>query len=338
MILSLFSGCGGLDLGFEQAGFSVGLAYDIRPNSINSWNHNRLDESKGVVADISKLNLADLDSAFGSEFRPTGVIGGPPCQSFSRANSSKSANDPRSLLVEKFFSIALELHKERKPIDFIAMENVVELRAANGGRLLEDQISRVRKSGFKVFTFELDAKNFGVPQRRKRLFVVALRDEEKILKNWRQPAPILEAVSVKDAIGELPEPIHFDRTVRVEEIPYHRNHWCMRPKSRRFFDSSLVEGYSSGRSFKTLSWDEPSITVSYGHREVHVHPSGRRRLSVYEAMLLQGFPKKYVLQGTLSDQIDQVSEAVPPPLGEAIAMSIRSAVCGGIDEHGRMRA
>ena len=115
-------------------------------------------------------------------------------------------------------------------------------------------------------------------------------------------------------------------TSSEDAIPVHPNHWCMTPKSRRFFDGSLLEGYSSHRSFKTLAWDEPSITVSYGHREVHVHPSGKRRLSVFEAMRLQGFPDDYVLDGTLSAQIDQVSEAVPPPLAEVVAMSIKSAL------------
>ena len=100
----------------------------------------------------------------------------------------------------------------------------------------------------------------------------------------------------------------------------------MNPKSRRFHDGSLVEGDSSSRSFKTLAWDKPSVTASYGHREVHVHPDGKRRLSVFEAMTIQGFPDHYVLEGTLSSQIDQVSEAVPPPLAEAIALSIGSVL------------
>ena len=100
----------------------------------------------------------------------------------------------------------------------------------------------------------------------------------------------------------------------------------MRPKSPKFFDGSLTQGEWSSRSFKTLAWDKPSITVSYGHREVHVHPEGKRRLSVYEAMKIQGFPDDYVLTGTLSEQIDQISEAVPPPLAHAVANSISSAL------------
>jgi DNA (cytosine-5)-methyltransferase 1 len=75
-----------------------------------------------------------------------------------------------------------------------------------------------------------------------------------------------------------------------------------------------------------LDWDSASRTVAYGHREVHVHPSGKRRLSVYEAMLLQGFPQNYRLFGNLSQQITLVSDAVPPPVGRALAERIRESL------------
>jgi len=78
-----------------------------------------------------------------------------------------------------------------------------------------------------------------------------------------------------------------------------------------------------GRCFRVLNWDRPSWTVAYGHREVHIHPNGHRRLSVYEAMLLQGFRPDYRLMGTLSDQIRLVSDAVPPPLAGKVAKAIR---------------
>lgn len=100
----------------------------------------------------------------------------------------------------------------------------------------------------------------------------------------------------------------------------------MTPKSSRFRNGQLVEGQVNGRAFRVLSWDRPSWTVAYGHREVHIHPHGHRRLSVYEAMLLQGFPKDYRLFGTLSDQIRLVSDAVPPPLASALAESIRAVL------------
>src|SRR5262249_46639336 len=91
---------------------------------------------------------------------------------------------------------------------------------------------------------------------------------------------------------------------------------------------ALKPGTALGRSFRMLEWDKPSPTIAYGHREVHVHPNGRRRLSVYEALLLQGFPSEYELVGSLSAQISQVSEAVPPPLARAIAGSIQRQIEG----------
>ena len=98
----------------------------------------------------------------------------------------------------------------------------------------------------------------------------------------------------------------------------------MNPQSRKFGDGSLASGSSRRRSLQILDPSRPSWTVAYGHREVHVHPNGRRRLSVYEAMLLQGFPDDYRLCGTMSDQFRQVSDAVPPPLAAALAESVRN--------------
>ena len=108
----------------------------------------------------------------------------------------------------------------------------------------------------------------------------------------------------------------------MSKHPIHPNHWCMVPKSDRFKNNKLIPGDCSQRSFRTLEWERPSYTVAYGNREVHVHPSGNRRLSVYEAMLLQGYPTNYELKGTLSDQFQQVSQAVPPPMAKAVAQSI----------------
>ena len=326
MLLSLFSGCGGLDLGFERAGFTIGLAYDIRAHSIASWNHNRPGHDNCHVADLSSIRLADMDHDYGARFLPTAVIGGPPCQSFSPANRSPLANDPRSKLVRRFFSIALRLHRHRRPLDFILLENVPGLAKADNGRLLAREIERLDKHGFDAPVFYLDAVCHSVPQHRNRLFVLALSRGTLAMKKWDAPIGTDARRTVGDAIRGLPSPAYFTRGLEATAIPLHPNHWCMTPKSHRFSDGSLAEGYSSARSFKTLAWNEPSITASYGHREVHVHPEGRRRLSVFEAMTLQGFPSDYILKGTLSAQIDQVSEAVPPPLAEAVAVSIASAI------------
>ena len=325
LLLSLYSGCGGLDLGFERAGFAVGLAYDINSYAIASWNRNRPHERHGHVADLSTIRLKDMDRDHGHKFMPSGVIGGPPCQSFSRANHFRSDSDSRHGMVRNFFSMALRFHRSRGPLDFILMENVPELTNMASGRILERESKRLSDHDFNVYPFRLNAIRYFVPQNRLRLFLLAVR-KSSLTDQWCPPIGHEVTKTVRDAILGLPPPALFHRGIRPDEMPFHPNHWCMNPKSRRFFNGSLVEGYSSGRSFKTLAWDAPSITVSYGHREVHVHPNGNRRLSVLEAMRLQGFPDDYVLEGTLSAQIDQVSEAVPPPLAEAVALSVRSAL------------
>jgi DNA (cytosine-5)-methyltransferase 1 len=321
MLLSLFSGCGGLDLGFEQAGFSTGLSYDIRPHSIKSWNKNRPKNPVGRVGDINALTLALMDQHHGKRFTPSGVIGGPPCQSFTNANTRKRSDDPRAKMLPRFFEVALMLNR-RSALDFVVMENVPEVATARYKDILDEQISALEAANFTCAHMVLNAYDYAVPQNRRRLFLVALNKAKFGGRKWQRPPEPRTRRSVRDAIGHLPSPTFFARNLKAEEIECHPNHWCMVPKSKKFGTDRLQPGKSIGRSFKMLDWSAPSFTVSYGNREVHVHPDGARRLSVYEAMLLQGFPKKFVLHGNLSEQITQVSEAVPPPLAAAIAKSI----------------
>ena len=145
--------------------------------------------------------------------------------------------------------------------------------------------------------------------------------------DWVEPAKHMVTRTVRDAIGHLPDPVYFEKGLDPGSFPVHPNHWCANVKSKKFIAASPIpEGHSLGRSFRTLHWDEPSPTVAYGHREMHVHPSGMRRVSMYEAMLLQSFPKSYRLYGTLSSQVKQVSEAVPPLLAKEIALQVRSCL------------
>ncbi|WP_369156999.1 DNA cytosine methyltransferase [Candidatus Thiodiazotropha sp. LNASS1] len=324
MILSLFSGCGGLDLGFETSGFHTGLAFDLRHAAVKSHNHNR-EHNPAHQIDITNLKLEDLDRLYEARFDPVGVVGGPPCQSFSRGNSNRKDDDPRTKLVRKFFNLALRIHRFRSGLDFIVMENVTEVAKAEEGRLLEREIHRLEQEGFDVFIENTNAVDFGVPQYRKRLILVAI-NSERSSRDWTGLQKLSLSKTVRDVIFGLEEPVHFSEFSKGHRSSTHLNHLCMTPKSKKFFDGSLKAVRSGGRSFKVLNWDKPSYTVSYGHREVHVHPGGHRRLSVYEAMLLQGFPHDFELLGTLSDQITQVSEAVPPPLAKAVANSIQKVM------------
>lgn len=319
LLLSLFCGAGGLDHGFEEAGFEVGLALDRKQDSVKSYNLNRPTSSVAKVKDLSSVTVQDIDELYGREFRPTGVIGGPPCQSFSQANVNQKVDDVRTALPMAYARLVVTLH-ERSPLDFFVMENVVGLVRRKHVATLERVEDQLGEAGFKIARLLLNAKDHGTPQNRPRLFLVGVdgrRFKEADPKKFS--VPVQPTMTVRTAIGDLPEPVHFARGLDMAEQGAHPNHWCMAPKSPKFSQEGGVKPGVKGRSFKMLNWDEPSIAVAYGHREVNIHPSGRRRLSVYEALLLQGFPDDYVLTGTLSSQIDQVSEAVPPPLAKAVA-------------------
>ncbi|MCK5932924.1 MAG: DNA cytosine methyltransferase [Fulvimarina manganoxydans] len=321
MLLSLFCGAGGLDLGFEDVGFEIGLAFDKKLDSVKSYNHNRHSET-AHCRDVRELNLGELDKLWGSEFRPEGVIGGPPCQSFSQANRSVTEKDPRHTLPLVYADLLTSLNA-RSPLKFFVLENVPGLESSRHIHRLLELEERLGQAGFVVYRKILNAFTFSTPQLRERLFLVGLNKQLVDHKSWDWPSPCSNdkaPKTVRDAIGMLPAPTYFDQALTAEKIAYHRNHWCMRPKSVKFrTEGALVPGNANHRSFKTLSWDKPSITVAYGNREVHIHPSCHRRLSVFEGMLLQGFPRNYELVGSLSSQIAQVSEAVPPPLAKAVA-------------------
>ncbi len=323
MLLSLFCGAGGLDLGFEEAGFSVGLAFDRNSDSVLSYNKNRPDACVGHVGDVAALTLRDLDKLCNGRFAPSGVIGGPPCQSFSQANVRQFDEDPRHNMPIAFASLLGKLNR-RAPVDFFVMENVVGLTLKRHQKTLAKTMMMFRRAGFTVEQAILNAKDYGTPQTRERLFLVGFNKNKFPNLRWSPPTPADGPTpTVRDAISWLPHPAFFERRLDCETIDPHPNHWCMTPKSPKFRKpGALEEGDVKSRSFKTLTWDKPSIAVAYGHREVHIHPTGTRRLSVYEAMLLQGFPKDFRLYGNLSSQIRQVSEAVPFPLALAVANSV----------------
>jgi len=321
-LISLFCGAGGLDLGFEQAGFAVAAAVDLRPPSIASYNHNR-PAAVGHVCDVTKLSACKLDALAGAKLRPLGIIGGPPCQSFSRAAHS-SENDHRHELPMEFVRLLREFEK-RSPVGFFAFENVPGLLKEKHSKRYAAIVRAFGRAGFSVRAEILNASAFGVAQDRPRLILVGFSKSLYPGLEWTAPVPA-HAVprTVRSAIGGLKSPKFWERGLTPEDMPVHPNHWCMAPKSAKFWTpGALKAGTSLGRSFRMLDWKKPSPTIAYGNREVHVHPGGKRRLSVYEGMLLQGFPSDYELVGSLSAQISQVSEAVPPPLARAIAESIR---------------
>ena len=332
-VISLFSGAGGLDLGFEQEGFVPIVAIDKDQASVDTYNHNR--ESKiARKGDLSKLTGKDIIAMIEEQAPrviPRGVIGGPPCQSFSQSNVHSKSSDSRHKLPFHYASILKSLNRKYY-LDFFVFENVTGLKSNKHKERFEKIIKALEDAGFHVFEQVLDASWYGVAQNRRRIFVVGInRDLYPHLKIDLPIGNVFSRKVVKDVLAGLPEPTFYRRGLSPSDISYHPNHWTMNPKSNKF--SRNNEGPQiNGRSFRQLKWERPSLTIAYGHREIYVHPNGHRRLSIFESMRLQGFPDCYELLGNLSQQVNQISDAVPPPLAAAVAKAIKQAIYEPIEE------
>lgn len=324
-IVSLFCGAGGLDWGFHREGFKIPLAIDISNAAIRTHRKN-FSETHSVSADLIELGPQGVLSLVKKQIPLNtciGIIGGPPCQGFSRANSNSRADDPRNKLPALYLEIVRQLKKHYE-VEFVVFENVLGIRDKKHTDTYQSILNGLDELYFNVNEKELCSLDFGVPQDRRRIVLTAMRKQCGYTKVF--PQKNIGLVTVRQAIGDLAPPVFFTRNLDPIDIPVHRNHWTMRPKSPRFLNPD--EPQRKGRSFRRLSWDKPSPTIAFGHREIHVHPSGTRRLSIYEAMLLQGFPKEFVLEGNLSEQVEQVSNAVPPPLARSIAAAVKLALSG----------
>lgn len=317
-IVSLYSGAGGLDLGFRAAGFNHVVAVDSSAAAVASWNHN-LRSGDASVGDLDgQAVIDDIRTRVGG--RRVGVVGGPPCQGFSRARANGVRDDPRLRSPLRFVEIC-EALAGVSTLAFVVLENVDALVRDRHGDLVEMVSDRLSALGLVPRWTVLQACDHGVPQRRSRAFLIALAEAFEVPAQTSTSMPD-GCATVRDAIHGLPTP-SYNTPGPVPVIgEHHPNHVTSRPTSPRFETGS----FNRWRSFRRLEWDAPSPTVAYGNREIHVHPDGRRRLSVFEAMRLQGFAEDHRLFGTFSEQVQQVSNAVPPPLAEAVARSVADAL------------
>lgn len=323
-IVSLFSGAGGLDLGFFNAGFPLAFAVDNSPAAVDTHRYN-FAATSAVAADLIDLKpegvVRHLEKVLESG-EAIGVIGGPPCQGFSRANNASAATDPRNQLPMLYLAVVKAL-QEQYDVQFVLFENVLGIRDVKHEVVFSSILSELREMGLHTGVDDYSALDYGVPQTRNRVIIAGFGRDAAV--SAFIPRKVKRGnLTVRAAIGGLPAPAFYSRGLKPTSIPHHPNHWTMQPKSRRFSDPERLQRV--GRSFRRLEWDLPSPTVAYGHREIHVHPDGHRRLSIFEAMLLQGFPETFVLKGTLSAQVEQVSNAVPPPLADALAEATKKAL------------
>ena len=325
-IVSFFAGCGGLDLGFEQAGFEVIWANDFDNNCLTTYLRNH-HNTKFVLADLSKL---DIDSIPESD----GFIGGPPCQSWSIGGNQKGLEDKRGKLFLKY----IEIIKAKKP-KFFVIENVKGILDIKFKTSFEGFLSSLKEAGYDVNWNLLNAVDFSIPQYRERVFIIGFRKDLDIF--YRFPSPNgKKYIDLKQAIGDInSKPTFYSHQDLVEPLSIN----CSYP-NHDVLNSPFGNFYLRGNRRK--KWTQPSFTINATASFAPLHPSspemifrGRekwffqndkkneyRRLSVRECARIQTFPDSFILDyKDIRNGYKMIGNAVPPRLAKQIAKTILEA-------------
>ena len=344
-VLDLFSGCGGLSLGFKMAGFEIAGAIDHDKDSIETLKKN-FGSGNFFVKDINEINKEFIVKNFKNI---DVIIGGPPCQGFSNANRwHKNYNDPRNLLFLKF----IEFVKLIKP-KMILIENVSGILSRSKGEIIKNISNVLNKNGYHINYKLLNASEFGVPQIRKRVFIVGNRlNSINFFKHLKKK----EKVSVKDAISEL-YPLEKKLEKRLngklenDYIKYLRkknskvlNHDIVYPakstiekikhvKQGENWQSIPIKLFKNDRNnrhssaFKRLKEDDFSVTIDTGNAHSnYFHPIYHRIPTPREAARLQSFKDNFEFVGTRTSQYRQIGNAVPPLLSKEIAKNFKKVI------------
>ena len=341
--IDAFCGAGGLGLGLIKAGFRILLSFDIDKHCIDTINLNKkYFGHKAEQADIANmLNGVLLDKCGIKRGELDLLAGGPPCQGFSvqRIGADK---DIRNQLVLKYEKLIEEVY----PKCFI-MENVSGIAGRRGKTILHRLISSAEKTGYNVSVELLNAKDYGVPQRRKRYIIVGVRKDLGV--NFEYPKPNSTIKTVRDTIGDLPEPpadgsahskISLHRRDKLSAKNLERISALKQGQGRDSLPkkllakchriSSAVIGHRN--VYGRMAWDEvaPTITARFDSftRGQFGHPDQPRTITLREGALLQTFPMDFAFVGNKVDVARQIGNAVPPVLAETIGNSIVKCLKG----------
>lgn len=340
-MVSLYCGAGGFDLGFAQAGFEPVHAIDIDPFAVDTYNGLEQLTAGGHKAEVADV-AADgsvPDSLAGVDL----VIGGPPCQGFSVAGKMDPA-DPRAAQVFAFLDVVDRL----RPAAFV-MENVAHLAEHDRwDPIRQELLRRVMRLGYHDTTVVVDASAFGVPQKRRRMFLIGLRDQAApIVLRPRDPMTVREALSALPRWGEAGN----DDLCAARIVPVGNPVMRLSP-----YAGMLMNG--AGRPVD-LDGFAPTIVASAGGNKTpfvdqdciddpdadpwivgyHAHlmgggqpytevPDRLRRLTVQESAALMTFPAGMVWSGEQSARFRQIGNAVPPLMGRAVAEAVVAALDG----------
>lgn len=319
--IDLFSGAGGLSLGFEQAGFQQLLSVEMEPDYCQTYRAN-FPRHQLLQKDLTTLTEQDLINCLNGQSVDL-VIGGPPCQGFSMAGKigRTFTDDPRNHLFKEFVRIV----KIVRPCFFV-MENVARLYTHNSGKTRTEIIQAFQNIGYSVECKVLNAADFGVPQIRSRVIFIGRRDKGKI--SFPEPFQISHQ-TVGSAIG------HFPKLAAGESNPHVANHEAMNHSAQMLEKMAFVKNGGNrndipeplrpktGDIRKYIRYDsnKPAVCITGDMRKVF-HYEQNRALTVRELAALQSFPNNFVFCGNKIAQQQQVGNAVPPLLAKAIAESI----------------
>ena len=338
-ILDLFCGAGGLSLGFERKGYEIIEAIDSSIHAITTYNNNR----KNKVAKL--MDIKNIDQNYILKFgKIDGIIGGPPCLGFSTAGQ-RIIDDERNELYRDYFKI-LEWAKP----SFFLMENVTGILNFSKGLVKKDIFRRVKELGYTIYIDTLNAAEFGIPQNRKRVFFIGIRNDlhkEKFEFPKKIDSPL---ISIEDAISDLPsldkkeDNTKYLMQPKTEYQKYIRNgnkilHNHLQ-SAHKEETKNVLKLVPEGGSIKDIPVDlrgnrnynallrkmdrrKPSYTIDTGHR-TYFHYEELRVPSVRENARLQSFQDDYIFFGPKQEQYKQVGNAVPPILAEIMAEKIKN--------------
>jgi len=318
-IVSFFSGAGGLDLGFEKAGFEIIWAneYDKQIWETYEKNHPNTYLDRRSITKITSNEIPDCD----------GIIGGPPCQSWSEAGAHRGINDKRGQLFFDFIRII----RDKQPKFFLA-ENVSGMLQPRNQQALEGIKNLFTDCGYTLSFQLLNASKFGIPQDRKRVFFIGIRNDLNFKFEFPLELAKNKSVTLEDAIWDLK-----DNVLPAQTGNYSNYDKCMVPNHEY-----MTGGFSSmfmSRN-RVRSWDEVSFTIQAGGRHAPIHPQAPkmrlveqnvrifepgfedkyRRLSVRECARIQTFPDDFIFYyKQISAGYKMIGNAVPVELGRVLA-------------------
>jgi DNA (cytosine-5)-methyltransferase 1 len=327
-VVSLFSGGGGMSLGFSEAGFTIILNSDIEVESQNTLKLN-WPSVPFLLQDIRTITEEQLRQVIGPQ-NPDIIIGGPPCQGFSNMGD-KNGSDPRNYLIDAYTRIISWL----KP-SCVLTENVAGLLSLHNGQFYNKICNSLANLGYDVYSTILDAVNYGVPEKRRRLFIFATR----LKNNFSFPEPsqtsigtIVPRTTVGEAISDLMGrerlvPNHFPLKHSEKVIA----RYLLIPEGGKLpppeqLPEEIRRG-NFGNTYERLNRNAPSSAMVPGNNAFPIHPILSRSLTPREAARIQSFPDEHIFTGTRARQCQLVGNAVPPLLAANIAKSILKHIEG----------